>query len=63
MCYTYIIKREEDETMSKWYTVNHGAITLEQTFNTYEEAELMAMAMAVTDQHVWHVEMVIGWDR
>lgn len=49
--------------MSKWYTVNCGVITLEKTFDTYEEAELMALAMAVTDRRVWHVEMVIGWDR
>jgi len=49
--------------MSKWYTINNGAITLEQTFDTYEEAELMALAMAVTDRRVWHVEMVMGWDH
>jgi len=49
--------------MSKWYTVNHGAITLDKTFDTYEEAELMALAMAGIDHRVWHVEMVIGWDH
>lgn len=47
--------------MSTWYTVNHGAITLEMIFDSYEEAELMALAMTAVDHAQWHAEMVIGW--
>lgn len=49
--------------MTTWYTVERGAITLEQTFNTREEAELMALAMTIANGEIWNAETVIGWDR
>ncbi len=49
--------------MITWYTVKRGFITLEKTFDTREEAELMALAVtAVTGEH-WEAETVFGWDK
>lgn len=56
--------RKKGETkMTTWYTVNYGASTLEETFETYEGAEMMALALAATTGEFWNVEKVIGWDR
>lgn len=49
--------------MKTWYTVNRGANTYEKTFKTYEEAEMMALALAVATGENWRVKMVVGWDR
>jgi hypothetical protein len=48
--------------MTTWYTVTRGAITLESTFNTAEDAELMALAMTIVNGETWNAETVIGWD-
>lgn len=48
--------------MTTWYTVSYGFITLETVFNTYEEAELMALAMSAVSCERWHADLVIGWD-
>ena len=49
--------------MTTWYIVKRGAEILENTFDTYEGAEMMALAMAVATGEHWHTEKVIGWDR
>lgn len=49
--------------MKTWYTVNRGANTYEMTFNSYEDAEMMALALAVATGENWRVKMVVGWDR
>ena len=49
--------------MKTWYIVKRYADTLENTFATYEEAELMALAMVATTGNQWMVETVVGWDR
>lgn len=49
--------------MKTWYTVNRGVNTYEKTFKTYEEAEMMALALAVATGENWRVKMVVGWDR
>lgn len=48
--------------MASWYTVNHGAMVAEQTFNSYTDAEMFALALAVTTGLVWHVELAVGMD-
>ncbi len=49
--------------MKTWYTVNRGANTYDMTFNSYEDAEMMALALAVATGENWRVKMVAGWDR
>lgn len=49
--------------MKTWYTVNHGAITHEKTFDTYEGAEMFAMGLALITGKLWHTELVMGWDH
>ena len=68
ICYYIVTGRETPKgkgitKMTTWYTVNRGAITLEQIFNTREEAELMALAMTIANGETWNAETVIGWDR
>lgn len=46
--------------MATWYTVNYGAITCEPTFDTYEDAEIFAIAMAVVTGDHYHVEFACG---
>lgn len=46
--------------MASWYTVNCGAMVQEQTFDTYEDAEVFALGLAVTTGEVWHVKLVVG---
>lgn len=48
--------------MATWYSVERGAETLEKTFDTYEEAELMALAMAVVNGEIWHANFTCGID-
>lgn len=60
MCYTYTIKRGRYEAMASWYTVNHGAMVSEETFSTYEAAEMFALALAVATGEHWHVELAVG---
>lgn len=49
--------------MTKWYTVNYGAIVCEETFDKKEDAEKKAHLLTCLSGHKWHVEMVCGWDR
>lgn len=46
--------------MDAWYTVNLGAMVQEQTFDTYEGAEMFALCLAVTTGELWHVELAVG---
>ena len=46
--------------MASWYTVNHGAMVSEETFSTYEAAEMFALALAVATGEHWHVELAVG---
>jgi hypothetical protein len=46
--------------MDTWYTVNYGAMVAEKTFDTYEDAEIYALALAVTTGNHWHVQFVCG---
>lgn len=46
--------------MDAWWTVRRGAMTLEQTFSSYEEAELMAIAILIATGETWHAELAIG---
>lgn len=48
--------------MTGWWTVTRGAMTLEQTFPTYEEAELMAIAMLIATNETWNPEFAYGMD-
>ena len=56
-------RKKGETTMKTWYTVNRGVNTYEKTFKTYEEAEMMALALAVATGENWRVKMVAGWDR
>ena len=47
--------------MKIWYTVNFGAAVQETTFDTYEDAEMLALGLAVTTGELWKVEKVCGW--
>ena len=60
---TRALRTKGDSIMKTWYTVNRGANTYEKTFKTYEEAEMMALALAVATGENWRVKMVVGWDR
>ena len=60
ICYNIYSKRKELTTMATWYTVNYGAITCEPTFDTYEDAEIFALAMAVVTGDHYHVEFACG---
>lgn len=48
--------------MTTWYIVKRGAAIMEQTFDTYEGAEMMALGLALATSEFWTVEKVIGWD-
>lgn len=48
--------------MATWYSVKRGHITLEDTFDTYEDAEMMALMMAVITGDLWHAEFTCGMD-
>lgn len=60
ICYNDYSKKQEVTTMDTWYTVNLGAMVQEQTFNTYEDAEMFALGLAVTTGELWHVELAVG---
>lgn len=49
--------------MTNWYTLNYGAMVHEKTFNTEYEAEMFALALAVTTGYHWNVKQVCGWDK
>ncbi len=60
ICYNDYSKKQEVTTMDAWYTVNLGAMVQEQTFDTYEGAEMFALGLAVTTGELWHVELAVG---
>lgn len=47
--------------MTAWYTVERGFITCEKTFDSFEEAELYAIAMSATTGDMWHVKFNYGY--
>ena len=47
--------------MATWYIVHRGMEVLKETFDTREEAELMALAMTAANGELWHTKMVFGW--
>ncbi len=60
----YLVHQEgEVRTMTKWYVVKRGFITMEQTFDTEEEAELFAIAVSAVNGETWWAELVIGYEK
>ena len=49
--------------MTNWYIIRRGAQVLDMTFSSIEEAELIALTLAVTEGTIWTVQMIIGWDK
>lgn len=49
--------------MASWYTVEHGFITCEKTFNNYDDAVLYCLAMCAVTGDMWHVERWFGYSE